>query len=288
MCQCNNKCSCDDSSITEGLNGYNAFTFTSASFAIPAADGVTTVTINVKSDRPNSGFFAAPGQMLIINSNYFRVVSSTENTIVVVNPQTSTLYTTNAAPGTLIPANTKVSPTGEQGPIGPTPIVPIYKQSGVIYFSNTNTVQSIAYMELDFLFIQNLVTNGDSIEIESVVRYNDPSTTTLGGYKFQVDGSDIQEYTSINLADPGDIKYVIHKAVITRINQLAVSIESNILATDSSGLISESVASHIYVYTSPAVFNAENLPVRFLLRNNNAVQLIPQVILQVKYNPYIA
>ena len=289
MCNCKNKCNCSSSDFAEGLNGYNSFNYTTSQFAIPAADNTTPVTINVKSERPWTGEAFGIGSFVFIEGNYLRVTNVTENTITVVNPETSTLYTTNDAPGTLIPANTKITQTGQQGLQGPAPIIPTYSESGTIFFDNTNQVQSTAYFQLEFLNIENLINDFDSIEIESIIRYNDALTTTLGGYKFQVDGNDIQEYTSSDLASLTDFKYILHKMTITRITSTSVSIRSLIQATFSDGTLNSNSPEHLqsFLFTSPAVTDSANLPVRFLLRNSNNTQLASQVVLQVKYIPYI-
>jgi hypothetical protein len=278
---------CNSTEINEGLNGYNSYTYTTATFVIPAINNATPVTINVSNVRPSTGVWAAVGSYIFVNGNYLLVVSATENTITVTNPTTATNYTTNQAPGSVVPSNSLVITAGIQGPQGNTPIVPEFKESGVIYFDNTRTVNSVGYFQLQFLNIENLVNNNDVLEVESVIRYTDSTVTTLGGYKFQVDGNDVQEYTSGDLIDSTDVKYILHKMSITRISPTAISIRSLIESTDSSGLISTS-SSQQYLFTSPTVSDVESLPIRFLLRNSNLTQVSNQVVIQLKYIPFIA
>ena len=280
-------CKRKSNTINEGLNGYNNYTYTTATFVIPAINNATPVTINVLNDRPSTGIWAAPGSYIFVNGNYLKVVSSTENTITVTNPATATSYTTNQAPGSVVPNNSLIITTGPQGPIGPTPIIPEFKQGGIIYFDNTRTVNSVGYFQLQFLNIENLVNNNDVLEIESVIRYTDSTITTLGGYKFQVDGNDVQEYTSGDLVDPTDLEYIIHKMSITRVSETVISIRSLIESTDSRGLIS-TFSSQQYLSTSPTVTDVESLPIRFLLRNSNLTQVSNQVVIQIKYIPFIA
>lgn len=291
MCTCKSKCNCgcdSNSSITEGLNGYNAFTYTSAIFAIPPADNTTPVTVNVKSDRPNSGEFTQPGQMLLINGNYLRVVSSTENTIVVVNPETSTLYTTNQPAGTLVPINSKVSPTGEQGPQGLSPVLPPIFNSGTVFFNIRNfAYPSAGFGQIEFVSIEDLLVNDkDSVEIETVLRYNDASTTTINTYRFTVDGTIIQEFSASQLFSATDFKFMIHKAVVTRLDQTTVNVRSSIRASDASGILNPVSNEEQFEYTTITVLDAANLPLRFTLRNNNT-SLETQSLVQVKYIPNI-
>jgi hypothetical protein len=105
------------------IDGYNAFTITTAAFTMPAEGA--GVTIQVSNAGQYTGKWASPGQLIFISSNllvsgYFAVVSSTNTSINVINVENTTTqaYTQNAAPGTIFPIGCKVSPAGIQGPVG--------------------------------------------------------------------------------------------------------------------------------------------------------------------------
>jgi len=103
MCDCSKKtCKCKD--------GLNSFTKTTAVFIQPAVNG--NVTINVSELGQFTGSWGATGQIIFIEfGGYYRVVSSTNNTITITNLG----YTGNLASGGNIPVNSKVSPSGIKG-----------------------------------------------------------------------------------------------------------------------------------------------------------------------------
>ena len=110
--------------INQCLDGYNAFTITTANFTMPAEGA--GVTINVSNLGQYTGKWASPGQIIFISSGlfingYFAVVSSTSTSINIVNIEDTATqaYTQNAPPGSIFTAGSKVSPAGLQGPIGP-------------------------------------------------------------------------------------------------------------------------------------------------------------------------
>lgn len=105
----------DGSDGIDGVDGENAFTTTSAQFAMPAEGA--TVSALVASTA-----FMVVGQTLYVQTAGYMQVSSITNstTVVLLNPENtaSSAYTVNAAPATAIPAGSKVAPSGTQGPSG--------------------------------------------------------------------------------------------------------------------------------------------------------------------------
>lgn len=176
---------------------------------------------------------------------------------------------------------------GNDGPPGPAGV-----SGGIIVFKTTNSVASTTYAALDSFTLTNLINNNDTIEIESVIRYNDCSLITMTGYKFQVNGADIHEFTSSQF-DNTDFKYLIHKATITRVSSTAISIRSEIKMTDSSGIISPVLypspsPEQTFIFTSPAISSAAILPLTFLLKSNVATDTTnkgTQVVLKINYIP---
>lgn len=107
------------------IDGYNAFTITTAAFTMPAEGA--GVTIQVSNAGQYTGKWASPGQLIFISKNllvngYFVVVSSTNTSIDLINVEDTATgaYTQNAIPGTIFPIGCKVSPAGIQGPAGKT------------------------------------------------------------------------------------------------------------------------------------------------------------------------
>lgn len=211
MCNCKNKCNCSSSDFGEGLNGYNSFNYTTAQFAIPAADNTTPVTINVKSERPWTGEAFGIGSFVFIEGNYFRVTNVTESTITVVNPANSTDYTSNDAPGTLIPANSKIIQSGIQGPP-----VTLPRRSVMVKTDSFNffVPTSSGYQDLMTGFITDYLTeSGDCLEMDYIVQVSGGEAAKL---KIAFGGATIHEITDLGTGD--GFRYVYHKIKLIRGN----------------------------------------------------------------------
>lgn len=97
-----------------GVNGKNAYTFTTTSFTMPAVS--SSVTLTVQSTGQFSNQWAIAGQIVYIaGAGYFTVVSKTGNNQITV---TNLGYTGNATPGVTIASNAGVSPSGIIGATG--------------------------------------------------------------------------------------------------------------------------------------------------------------------------
>ena len=123
MCQqCgNNICGGCQPIIPSGVNGVdgiNAFNFTTASFTMPAVS--SNVVVNVKATNPFKNSWFAVGQIVFIETaGYFKVVSLTgSNQVTLKNLGYSDANFTPAAPSTTIASNVKVSPAGLIGASG--------------------------------------------------------------------------------------------------------------------------------------------------------------------------
>jgi hypothetical protein len=123
MCQqCgNNICGGCQPIIPSGLNGVdgiNAFNFTTASFTMPAVS--SNVVVNVKATNPFKNSWFAVGQVVFIETaGYFQVVSiAGSNQVTLENLGYSDANFTPAAPATTIASNVKVSPAGLIGATG--------------------------------------------------------------------------------------------------------------------------------------------------------------------------
>lgn len=221
----------------------------------------------------------------ILNGAIAPTISVGSNGDFYINTATDEIYGPKTA-GLWGSPTSLIGPAGATGGVGPQG--PAGINGGIIVFKTTNSVASTTYTALDNLTITNLVNNNDTIEIESVIRYLDTLSTTMTGYKFQVNGVDTHEFTSAQF-DNTEFKYLIHKATITRVSSTAVSVISEIKVTDSSGILYPLAATEqTFVFTSPAVTNAAILPITFLLKSDNNLDNSAkgtQVILRINYTP---
>lgn len=100
---------------TAGATGVSAFTTLTAAFAMPAEGATVSAAVGDTS-------WMVVGQPLAVQvaGTMFVVSITNGNTVVLRNPENtaSSLYTSNAAPATNIPAASKISPSGIQGPAG--------------------------------------------------------------------------------------------------------------------------------------------------------------------------
>jgi hypothetical protein len=126
MCQqCgNNICGgCQQPIIPSGINGVdgiNAFNFTTGGFPLPAVN--SEVSLNVKAINPFKNSWFAVGQIVFIETaGYFQVVSITgTNQVRLKNLGYSDTNFTPPAQGAEIPFNSKISPAGLIGATGAT------------------------------------------------------------------------------------------------------------------------------------------------------------------------
>lgn len=154
-CQCSN-----------GVNGKNIWTVTTALFVPPAPSASVQITVSSTQQLSNQGF--GVGQVVYIeNAGYYEVISIDSLTLMTVenlagygNPSP-----VNVAPGA------KVSPGGLIGPTGPagTPAV-----NGTSLLYNDNTPVSTVGIGVDLLhtytvLANELANNGDALRIKAVI-----------------------------------------------------------------------------------------------------------------------
>lgn len=225
----------------------------------------------------------------ILNGVIAPTISVGSNGDFYINTATDEIYGPKTAgvwgsPTSLIGAAGATGGVGPQGPAG--------TNGGIIVFKTNNSVASTTYTALDNLSITNLVNDNDTIEIESVIRYSDSSTTTMTGYKFQVNGIDIHEYVSAQFTNT-DFRFLIHNATITRLSSTVVIITSEIKVTDGSGIVSpiqypNPSPEQTFTYIAPTVTSAAILPITFLLKSSNAIDNVykgKQIVLRINYTP---
>lgn len=201
---------CNNNSITEGLNGYNSYTYTTASFVMPALNNATPVTINLLNDRPSTGSWIPAGALIFIAGNYLRVVSSTANSVTVTNPANDTNYTSNDAPTTVIPTNQLVVIAGEQGPPITLPRRSVMIPTTLFTFP---TPSSSGYQNFLTGNIPNYLTQeGDCLEICYSVFC---SAGNAAGLKLILGGITVHELTNLGSSVNG-YRYAYHKIKIIR------------------------------------------------------------------------
>ena len=105
---------------TNGTNGIDAFTYTTASFLIPAQGAWVVVHVDNVNFLPQS----VAGQFFVSvqGAGYFQVVSidGINMTVTLQNPAAGVLGIPNAVPTTLIPQNSLMTLAGAIGPTGAT------------------------------------------------------------------------------------------------------------------------------------------------------------------------
>jgi hypothetical protein len=114
-------CGCDEILLPQGSNGVdgkNAFTVTTASFPQPAVGSPAAITVS--DTLQNTNQWAIPGQVIRItdasgNGGWYQVVSITGTTQI---SATNLGYTGSSPSPTTIAIGAKVSPAGLQGPQG--------------------------------------------------------------------------------------------------------------------------------------------------------------------------
>lgn len=134
-CGCGNNTPC-----TDGINGLNAFTVTTASFTQPAVG--SNVTVNVSISGQFTGLWAVAGQVIFIQTGgFYEVVSVNQlgSQITVKNLGVSGY----AAPSATVNSGGKVSPAGYQGSPGVSIVsAAIVGGNLILTLSNSTTINA--------------------------------------------------------------------------------------------------------------------------------------------------
>lgn len=111
-------CGCEEISLPLGANGVdggNAFTFTSGTFTQPAVAG--SVVIPASNVGRNNTEWAAAGQVIIVSVGgaygFYQVTSKTATSITATSLAGGTI-----TPTTVVAANATIAPSGQVGPAG--------------------------------------------------------------------------------------------------------------------------------------------------------------------------
>lgn len=187
-------CDCQNSStLTTGINGYNAFTVTTASYVQPAVS--TNVTIYVSNNSQYTGVWAVAGQTIYIdNGGYYVVVSSTATQIVVkYESDYATFNQALTAAASTVATNKKVSPAGKKGVDGINPVSILYAYNNLTGVGNSAAVgedtlgsYTIPASELD--------VNNDELDFYIFYDYFENERVTI---RLKLGGSTIYTYNEI-------------------------------------------------------------------------------------------
>jgi hypothetical protein len=201
MCQqCgNNTCGGCQPIIPSGLNGVdgiNAFNFTTASFTMPAVN--SNVTVNVKATNPFKNSWFAVGQVVFIETaGYFQVVSITgSNQVTLKNLGYSDANFTPAAPATTIASNVKVSPAGLQGAAG---------SSGG---AGANGTTRVAYSLDDILSGSGGVVSSKTFITQTILAADMPQTegsSLVLTFNVRTENADFTEFRNVGVTFGGQV-----------------------------------------------------------------------------------
>lgn len=243
MCKCSTACDCAESVTTistgtDGLDGNNAYTLLTSYFTQPIIGGL--VTIQVSTNNQNIGSWGAIGQYIYIeNGGYYIVSSSTATTMIIQNTGVSG----NAAPGTTIATNSKVSPAGSPGIQG------INGNDGkyILYnYSNNTGIGTTADLIETILASYILPANTlsvdyDEIEVDAYVLYINPDSILM---RFKIAGVTL-------FSEP----YFNDSASTIRLNFKLVRLGSSSQFFISQGLAQASTIPGIINQDSPATID---------------------------------
>lgn len=221
-------CSQNTSSVPNGINGYNAYTLTTAAFTQPLVN--SNVVISVLNTGQYTGDWAVPGQLIFVeDGGYYEVVSSTAGTITMkYNSDYSDYNISLTAVGGTIASNSGVSPAGIKGINGSKVIFAYNDTTGI-----PNDTPIGASVPQSFTVPANtLVVAGDELEIEIMYDYinNDPCNVS-----YKLAGSTIFGY---NVSSAFDITTIVNikVAMINSSTQLWTAVVSNYDTTNGTGL----------------------------------------------------
>jgi len=233
-------CDCQNSStLTTGINGYNAFTVTTASYVQPAVN--TNVTISVSNNSQYTGVWAVAGQTIYIdNGGYYIVVSSTATSLVVkYESDYETFNQALTASASIVATNKKVSPAGKKGVNGTNATSILYAYNNLTGVGNSDPIGEDTLGSYTIL-ANELDVNNDEVTITIFYDYTAASRVTM---KLKLGGSTIFSYgdvSSTSLNTILDIK--IARISTTRTYSSMFTTDTNSSATLSSSNLFEITA----------------------------------------------
>ena len=194
-CGCGNGNNC-----TDGLNGLNAFTVTTANFTQPAVGSNVTVSVSVSGQL--TGLWAVAGQIIFIQvGGFYEVVSVNQigSQITVKNLGVSGY----AAPAATITAGNKVSPAGYQGEEGVSVVsAAIVGGNLILTLSDGSTINAGAVVGSAGI---NQLYNNTSMQSFTGAGANSYATYAMPSGTFAVNGSTLEIEAMFELNGSGAI-----------------------------------------------------------------------------------
>lgn len=175
-------CGCENgSNLPNGIDGFNAYTVTTASYTQPAVN--TNVTISVSNSGQYTGKWAVPNQTIFVeNGGYYIVVSSTATSITMKYESDYATYNQSltAAAGT-VATNKRVSPAGKKGGDGTngtsgTTILYAYNDTTGTGNSNATGEDTLGTYTV---LANELDVNGDQLDIDAYYTYSSPNEVVM-------------------------------------------------------------------------------------------------------------
>ncbi len=218
---------------SNGLNGYNAFTLSTATFTMPTVGSSTTMSVSASGQY--TGIWASLGQVIYVtdgtNTGYFEVTTAgTQTTIGLKNlGYTSTVATTVFAIGS------KVIPSGIQG-------AGTNGSDGTTLLAVGHAAQTLAGLAYaDFggsaqaaITAAQMDTNGDSIEIRAKFFFNAVSANPTGTFRILVGGVTVTMFSTLEPVVFKPHPYAEIKVVVTRASPTTANVRCD-LTTSSFG-----------------------------------------------------
>lgn len=259
-------CGCENNTtLTNGIDGYNAYTITTASYIQPAVN--TNVTISVSNNGQYTGKWAVPNQTIFVESGgYYIVVSSTTTSITMKYESDYETYNQSltAAAGT-VATNKKVSPAGKKGIDGAvgTSILYAYNDlTGTANDANTGESTLGSYTVL----ANELDTNGDQLDIDVYYTYANNDLVTM---RVKFGGSTIFTYTELGSLD---LKVNLN----IRISRIDATSQQIVIVKNASSSTKQYLTGFVDQSSASATLSNSNV---FSITADNAVFGADQVIL---------
>ena len=253
-CQCSN-----------GVNGKNIWTITTANFTQPLAGNQVTISVSSTQQLSNQGF--GIGQVIYIeNGGYYEVISIASLTSMTIE---NLGYAGNAAPASNIASGSKVSPGGLVGATGPTG-APGANGSILLYNDNTAVVSggaSPSSLHSYTVAAGELASNGDALRVKSVATVSGTFSGTVATLAFRVDGN-VTIIAPFLVVGAGQFHFDI---LISRVSTTSLNVTGTIVSgLNSATFVPVGVTGG---YSANTIFSFENVAVADVTLNSFAIDI---------------
>lgn len=252
-------CNCGNVTLptgSNGLNGYNAFTVTTASFVLPAVGA--SVTIAVSASGQYTGIWAILGQIVYISdgvdAEYFEVTTAGTQTAIGVK----NLGYVGTTVGNTFGSGSKVSPAGLKGATGSgsngTSLLSVFHGSstlaGLGYATFTSGTVAVTAAQMSAV--------DDSLEIKAKFYYSAASAASNGNIRITIGGISVSIFGSVEPFLSKPFPFLDIRMLVTRIDATTANVR---VEGTSSGFGVGSYASEIILTPPATIFTYEILAV---------------------------